>query len=148
MPIADVNDLTEYQVYDHLQAGGFFDAFSVVTNAVTEQQSAPVVQVGLYDESEVDANDRILLIRSANAGGPSDDIVRYENCLIAFAGKSRLDDWSVAKYRLAQIHRYLLENFKSDCIINYDDLSDVTGPFSSESNRPVFEINFRLTLDR
>lgn len=145
MSIISPEDLPEFQLRAHLQAGGFLGSFTDVFGAL---QSAPDVQVGNYDERGVAANSRILLIRSANAGGPSDEFVQYQNVLIALSGLGRFDDWVITKGRLSQMHQWLLDNHRADCIINLDDLSDVTGPFFTQSNRPVAEINFRLVLER
>lgn len=145
MSIVTAADLTEFQVRAHLDSGGFLGAF---TDIFGGSQEAPEVQVGFYEDTRVAGKKRILLIRSSNSGGPSDDLYRIENVTIALVGLAVYSDWLIVKGRAAQMHRWLLENFKSDCIINFDDINDVTGPFLTESNRPVAELNFTLTLER
>lgn len=138
------SDLTEIMIRDHLDSGGFLGPF---TDILGGSQPAPLTQIGIFRDTDTESTSRIVLIRSDNAGGPSDDIYRIENMIISFIGLGNYDDWLITKGRATQAHRWLLENFKSDCIINFDDISDVTGPYFTESDRPVAEMNFTLTLE-
>ena len=138
-------DLEVPQIEAHLRTGGFLAPF---TDIFGNAQSAPKFQPYEVDLTSVTPNQRVVLIR--DTGGVTNPqtrvLFKMRNMTISVFSKSGLTDLMVVKGLTEQMEKWLVANpFDSGCITNIVS-SGVSGPFTTDDSRRVFEINLNVTF--
>lgn len=141
--MATIESLNVEQLRQHLISGGFLDSF---TDIFGSNQPAPKTQMNELDLTTVRENDRVVMIR--NTGGVTNsDNYQYDvrNMLIIVVGIAGESDSIIANGLAIDMHKYLQQNFTSDCIFNIVSRG-VTGPFTMPDSRRAYEINLQVSF--
>ena len=137
--------LAAKQIRDLLDEGWLLDGWS---DMFSTDQPAPIVQMLLFNEGKLKATDRCILIRNSGSGDSTQYVQRQQFTIHLFGLNDAQSEAAIVNERADQINAYFLSNYKKTCIIGVNVLSDVMGPFLTDSGRPVFEINIEIILER
>lgn len=141
-----IADFEEDQLAEHLISGGFLGAF---TDIFGNTQPAPVVQMLEFDLTNVQPDERIIMIR--NKGGINNSATRIflkqQSMLIAVVGNTGSSDSYIAKGLANDIEKWLTANTSDGkCMFNIQT-SGVSGPFIFDDSRRVYEVNVRCDFN-
>ena len=129
-------------LYLHLQTQGLFDDW---TGPDSSTQPAPTIQMRELLENEVPSDERILLIRNVSAGG-GDRYVSTPNIAFVVMGKTNETPVFAETYA-GLIYEALLDFDEADCIISIEPMGRIGGPYTMDSGRRVYEIEFIVNVD-
>lgn len=141
-----IADLEEEQLKQHLLSGGFLTSF---TDIFGDAQSAPITQMLEFDLTDIQPDDRIILIRNTgNVSNPSTNVLfTQRNMLIAIVGNIGATSTAIAKGLAVDMEKWLKANVTDNqCIFNIVS-SGVSGPFTFDDSRRVYEINLQVSFN-
>lgn len=129
-------------LYAHLQSKGLSNDWTGPDNST---QPAPTVQMRLLKEDEAASDERILLIKQVSNGGGT----RYAtDPVFVFAVMGKTNEPEVFAETYANLlYDALLDFDHADCIIHIEPLGAVNGAYLMASGRPVYDTEWRVSVD-
>jgi hypothetical protein len=129
-------------LYDYLDGQGFFADWESSTGST---QPKPVVQMRLLEEEAVDANKRILLIKTVSSGSGD----RYtSDPVFVFAVMGKVGESAIYAEDYAElIYKSLLNFTNAGCVISIDPLGRINGAYKMDSGRTVYDMEFTVKVD-
>lgn len=129
------------ELYTYLQNAGLFDPWTGPDNV---EQPKPFIQMRMLEEEDVPSSERLLLIKPV--GNSGDRYVSKPTFLFAVMGS--VGEVAVYAETYANLlYEALLDFGVSGCVIGIDPISPVNGAYKSESNRPIYDMEFIVTVD-
>lgn len=141
-----IADLEEEQLKQHLISGGFLAPFTDIFGA---SQPAPKTQVMEFDLTNLQPDERIVMIRTiGNVSNTSTNVLfTQRNMLVAVVGNIGSTSTAVAKGLAVDMEKWLKANITDNkCIFNITS-SGVSGPFTFDDSRRVYEINIMVSFN-
>ncbi len=143
--MATITDLEVSQLEQHLRTGGWLAAF---TDILGNAQPAPIFQAYEIDLTQVKNNDRVVMIRET--GGVSNAATRVlfkqRNMVVSVVGNGGVSDLIIVKGLAEDMEKWLVANPQNGACLTNIVSSGVSGPFTTEDSRRVFEINLNVTF--
>ena len=123
-------DLPEYQVREKLALLGLLTGYAV--------------QLSEYVEP-VTANDKVVLIKVDGGVGANTDVYQSPTMFIAVFGEV---NGSLTAHRLVaeNIRKALITESLYNDVCGAQSVTNVIGPYRTDTGRPVFEVNFTLVF--
>ncbi len=109
-------------------------------------QQAPTVQLYEFNEEDLRADERCMLIKNVGNGG-GNFLVREPAMIIAVFSKEARGDMSAAKHYIELVKEHISRNFRQDCIMSVNIIGDVAGPYCLQSGRRYFDLNLNVITD-
>lgn len=144
--MAIISDLEEEQLKQHLISGGFLAAFTDIFGA---SQPAPITQMLEFDLTDTNPDDRIVMIRTTGSvsNAATNVLFTKRNMLVAVVGNVGATSTAIAKGLALDMEKWLKANVTDDqCIFNIVS-SGVSGPYTFDDSRRVFEINLMVSFN-
>ena len=141
-----IDDLEEKQLENHLIAGGFLVAF---TDILGNSQPAPTYQTFELNTIDLKNDERAVMIR--DVGGISNSANRtlnkIRNMVVVVCGQTNEADRIVVRGYAEDVEKYLVANpTDGGCIFNIES-SGVSGPFTLDDSRRIYEINLLVSFN-
>ena len=123
-------DLPEYQVKEKLNSLGLLTGYAV--------------QLSEYVEP-LTASDKVVLIKVDGGVGANTDVYQSPTMFIAVFGEV---NGSLTAHRLVaeNIRKALITESLYNDVIGAQSVTNVIGPYRTDSGRPVFEVDFTLVF--
>lgn len=105
------------------------------------------VLTNFYDESKHTSKTVSFRI---NGGAGSDQYVRNPDVDFVFYGESKSNSTTIQSVGASaeSLFSYFLDNYKQNCIIGISALSEVSGVYHTDSDRPFYTFSIRLKTGR
>lgn len=145
-----IEDFEDKRIHNHLEASKLLGGFSDING---QRKSAPVVYLSEIDLTELQANQRGLLIRQTGGiNNPATEIFYDEyNYQISVFGRVGIEDSGIAKGYAKQIRQWLRKNPSNidNCIMDIQT-AGVSGPTITADGRRVYDIGLtvKFNIDR
>lgn len=138
-------DLEVPQLETHLRTGGFLAAFTDIFDVA---QPAPAFQAYEVDLTCVQPDQRVVMIReTGGVNNPQTRVLfKMRNMTISVFSKSGQTDSIVTKGLAEAMEQWLVANPFDDGCLNNIVSSGVSGPYTTEDSRRVYEIRLAVTF--
>lgn len=113
------------------------------SNGATQEPFIP--QLRLFNETVLDSDSRCLLIKISGSGG-GNRYVSKPTILFSILGKVG-ENAVYAEEFANKVYAALLDFEFADSVISIDPLGGVNGALLTESNRPVYDMEFTTKID-
>lgn len=123
-------DLPEYQVKERLASLGLLNGYTVQLSEYVEPATAP---------------EKVVLIRIDGSVQPMTETYQAPTMFIAVFGEV---NGSLTAHRLVaeNIRKALMTESLYNDVIGAQSVTNVIGPYRTDTGRPVFEVNFTLVF--
>ena len=123
-------DLPEYQVKERLASLGLLTGYTVQLSEYVEPATAP---------------EKVVLIRIDGSVQPMTETYQAPTMFIAVFGEV---NGSLTAHRLAaeNIRKAIMTESLYNDVVGSQSVTNVIGPYRTDSGRPVFEVNFTLVF--
>jgi hypothetical protein len=141
-----IADLEEKQLENHLIAGGFLVVF---TDILGNAQPAPTFQAFELNTVDLDVRERVVMIRDVGGiNNPANRTLnKIRNMVVVVVGQTNEADRIVIRGMAEDLEKYLVANPTDGvCIFNIVS-SGVSGPFTLEDSRRIYEINLQVSFN-
>lgn len=144
--MAELSELEVSQLEAHLITSGLLGGF---TDLFGDTQPEPMIHINELRLDNLEANQRAVMIRTV--GGVSNPTTRHQikqrNMMISVVGMQSEDDSIIVNGFAEDIESWLVNNpFDGMCLSNISS-SGVSGPFTTEDSRRVYDISLLVTFN-
>lgn len=123
-------DLPEYQVKEKLNSLGLLTGYTVQLSEYVEPATA---------------SEKVVLIKIDGGVGPNTDVYQSPTMFVAIFGEV---NGSLTAHRLVaeNIRKALITESLYNDVCGAQSVTNVIGPYRTDTGRPVFEVNFTLVF--
>lgn len=141
-----ITDLDVEQLRLHVASGEFLDSFTDVFGNV---QPAMTWQVGKVDLTAVSSNERVFMIRNNGGVTNGSDRFFYKERLMSISifGAQGDSDSIIIQSFANTLEKWLVENYTDGKCLMSIQSQGVSGPYTTDDSREVFEISLSVKFN-